>query len=265
MSLINDICQQINPMTLDAMSTVRLMDRIDTKFICSIPELAEILRRIAPDYRVLEINGKRILDYQTRYFDTSHFSMYFDHQDGKVNRYKVRERIYKESGDAFLEVKFKNVQNRTVKSRIVRNHRNHRQMSDRESQFLLNHSPYRADILEFKILNSFRRITLGGNKERVTIDIDLRFSDGNDRVITLPPFAILEVKQESSSMSTPIMKALAELNIGETGVSKYCVGVASIYPHIQTTRIKPILDKIAEFNAPDSGISPQVGVEVPLG
>jgi hypothetical protein len=61
------------------------------------------------------------------------------------------------------------------------------------------------------------------------------------------------------------MKALTELNIAETAVSKYCMGIASIYPHIKATRIKPVLDKIAEFNTPDQdNASRQIGVEVPL-
>jgi SPX domain protein involved in polyphosphate accumulation len=67
---------------------------------------------------VLEINGARLHHYQTLYFDTRDFALYSQHHNGQRARYKVRVREYLDSEMAFLEVKRKTNQNRTIKSRL---------------------------------------------------------------------------------------------------------------------------------------------------
>ena len=45
-------------------------------------------------------------------------TLYHDHHNGKLNRYKVRRRRYIDTDTEFLEVKLKNNKKRTIKSRI---------------------------------------------------------------------------------------------------------------------------------------------------
>ena len=60
-----------------------------------------ILENISSEYFCLEIEGKRSFTYQTEYFDTIDNLLFKNHQNGKLNRYKIRFRDYIESKNIF--------------------------------------------------------------------------------------------------------------------------------------------------------------------
>ncbi|WP_068377314.1 VTC domain-containing protein [Paraglaciecola hydrolytica] len=96
-----------------------LMDRVDVKFLLPRAFLPGLLARLQNYYSVLEINNQRISRYYNQYFDTNNLRFYYDHHNGKLNRYKVRQQTYLDTNTQFLEVKFKNNNKRTIKSRIL--------------------------------------------------------------------------------------------------------------------------------------------------
>lgn len=100
-----DILSHYEPITLDEMSGIRLMNRTDTKFVTTKPMLRQLLLLAQDDYRVQEIKGERIAPYYTVYFDTPDYAMYLRHETGHTNRQKLRIRSYVNSGLNFLEVK----------------------------------------------------------------------------------------------------------------------------------------------------------------
>ena len=100
------------------MDSVKLMNRIDTKFVFEIELLKKALQEIKEYYYILEIKGLRMSAYRSLYFDTDEFKFYYEHHNGKTNRNKVRYREYLESGLCFLEVKHKNNKGKTIKKRI---------------------------------------------------------------------------------------------------------------------------------------------------
>jgi hypothetical protein len=105
--------------TLEEMSGIRLMNRIDTKFLVNVNQLPVLLDMARKDYYVQEIGDLRKAFYRTLYYDTSEAEMYTVHQNGKLNRQKIRIREYVESGLMFFEVKKKNNKGRTSKKRIT--------------------------------------------------------------------------------------------------------------------------------------------------
>src|SRR5687767_7859268 len=115
---ISEALLQFAPISLDEMDGVKLMDRTDTKFLFKAEQLPAFLEQLATSYRVLEINDRRICRYETLYFDTADFQLYLCHQNGKLNRYKVRFRRYVESDVSYFEVKLKNNKGRTIKTRV---------------------------------------------------------------------------------------------------------------------------------------------------
>jgi len=117
MESIQEVIQKFEPITLQEMDGVKLMNRIDTKFAFSVNQLIALLPCLASDYRILEIKETRTPSYESLYFDDSVFSFFKDHHNGKTNRFKVRIRKYVESDLFFLEVKHKN-KGRTDKKRI---------------------------------------------------------------------------------------------------------------------------------------------------
>lgn len=175
MTTINNILGTFAPITLEQMSSVKLMNRTDTKFVTNMAKLRLLLQMAQADYDVQEIDGERNPEYDTTYFDTYNFDMYNQHQWNHTNRQKIRFRTYCVSGLQFMEVKTKNNHGRTKKKRIEVSN-----MDVTEQQcrlFLGQHLRYDVDTLQPALNNHFRRITLvnKAKTERLTIDQQLCF------------------------------------------------------------------------------------------
>ena len=90
---LQDILNDYKPITLEEMNDIRLMNRIDTKFVTTIPVLKQLLEIARDDYYVQETGGLRISPYYTLYFDTEDCKMYNRHEAGHLTRQKVRVRM----------------------------------------------------------------------------------------------------------------------------------------------------------------------------
>lgn len=262
---MTDILTNYQPITLEEMSGIRLMNRTDTKFVTNIATLRKLLKLAVWQYRAQEIEGKRQARYYTMYFDTPDMQMYTCHHSGHANRQKLRIRSYVDSGLNFLEVKTKNNHKRTRKKRTTmfdfdplapaRNiaFNSHDDNFKEYDSFLRENLWYKPEIMEEAIENRFNRITLVNNNktERLTIDTDLCFHNiltGND--CSLPELAIIELKRDGL-VPSPILALLNELRIKPLGFSKYCIGTALTNPDIRKNRFKQrlhALGKLAEAN-----------------
>lgn len=207
------------------MDSVKLMDRTDTKFTFNRTQFDTVLGDILEEYRVLEIDGKRISRYKTLYYDTDKYNLYTRHHNGELNRYKIRHRSYIESNIGFLEVKFKNNKGRTVKNRIKKLEVPTFWEGDTET-FLIKMLPFPPADLVPVIWVNYSRLTLVNktSAERLTIDLDLEFV--KDTVSkNLNSLVIAEVKQEKRKAS-PFLKIMRKYHIREGSISKYCLGIA---------------------------------------
>ena len=110
--------QSYTPVSLEQMKAVRLMNRIDTKYVTTLPKLVRLLEMARGQYWVQEIDGQRNMPYYTLYYDTERCDMYLEHLRGRKTRQKIRIRAYEHSGVSFLEVKNKNNKGRTAKKRV---------------------------------------------------------------------------------------------------------------------------------------------------
>ena len=105
---MNALLNTFAPITLAEMKSVRLMNRVDTKFVTTVPRLLQLLEMAKGEYFVQEIDGERNSAYTTLYYDTPRLDMYIMHHNGCLGRQKVRVRQYVDSNLTFLEVKNKN-------------------------------------------------------------------------------------------------------------------------------------------------------------
>lgn len=115
---LNKILAAFDPVSLDEINEVKLMSRIDRKYWFHISKLNEFLEMALPYYHILEINGQRLMEYETEYFDTTDNQMYLYHHRRELPRHKIRLRKYLSTETGFLEVKLKTNKKLTVKSRI---------------------------------------------------------------------------------------------------------------------------------------------------
>ena len=233
--------------SLDEMNGVSLMKRVDTKFILSESQLLKVFSKIQKDYKVLEIDNERLMQYSTLYFDTQNKKCFKEHHNGKLNRYKIRMRKYLVSDLCFLEVKKKNNLGVTNKTR--------RQIKDFETilssgskEFIYN-SQINDLLLEPALYNNFNRITLVNKNypERVTIDTNLSFKSANKEKI-FDNLVVIEIKQEGKRLNTVMNKALKLMSILPTNFSKYCLGITNTFDNIKSNRFKEINLKINKLN-----------------
>jgi VTC domain. len=227
------------PITLEEMSGIRLMNRIDTKFLVNVANLPTLLEMAKEDYYVQRIGDLRKAFYRTLYYDTPQATMYVVHQDGKLNRQKIRVREYVESNLMFLEVKTKNNKGRTSKKRITVTDEN--VLHNEEAiAFLDEKSKFKMNEIDFRLRNSFFRITLVNKEksERLTIDYNINFENcvtGTKN--TIPKLCIVEVKQDGNAHSH-FKDYLASLRIKKRSISKYCLGMVLTDPSIKYNRFK---------------------------
>lgn len=229
------------PISLREMDAVALQNRTDTKYLLSTAQLARALPAIGGQYRVLEIDGVRLNPYQTLYFDTPDFALYLQHHAGKRNRYKVRSRRYVVTDQSFIEVKHKTNKDRTVKRRVPTG-AIATTCTPELAGFVAACVPELTGTLEPKLWNAYARITLVSNThaERLTIDLDLSFrSEG--RSVALPGIAIVEVKQDGLDRGSGFMQQMHTMHLQPTSFSKYCIGVALLFPQVKHNNFKPKL------------------------
>jgi hypothetical protein len=233
---------RLDPISLDEMNTVRLLNRIDTKFVLREEEALAALARLGGRYRVLEIASRRLTHYETLCFDTDDWQLFRQHHAGAGTRYKVRSRAYVESDLVFLEVKRKQrVTRRTVKYRLPTPEMV-TEIDGGATAFVNDYYPLAPGRLEIRLWNTFTRVTLVSTVrcERLTLDFDVRFQ--NDRsAASLGGLTIVEVKQQRLTCESDWMALMRARAIRPTGFSKYCVGVTLLYPEVKTNHFKPKL------------------------
>ena len=229
---MQEILNRYEPITLEEMKDIRLMNRIDTKFVTTVPVLKQLLTIAQDDYYVQETGGLRISPYYTLYFDTPDCAMYNRHEAGHMVRQKLRIRSYVDAGLNFLEVKTKNNHGRTKKKRMEVTDMNLR--DEEKRQFLGKHLRYDVDSLQPALNNHFSRITLvnRAKTERLTIDSHLRFHNlQNDLTLDMGDLVIIELKRDGQVFS-PVLEMLHQLHIHPHGFSKYCMGSALTCQHL---------------------------------
>lgn len=227
-----------DPISLEALDQYRLLNRIDTKFVLRDWQLLEILDQVRDDYAVLATTADRVNRYRTLYFDTPDLRFYVQHHNDQRNRHKVRCRQYVDSDLTYLEVKFKTGNGRTIKNRM-QTPGMVESLTGEAREFVSAHCPVSVDLLEPCIWNSFVRITMVNKhrRERLTLDIDYRHSwRGWEQ--GLPGIAIAEVKQHKFSFDSEFLQQLRRQRIRSTGFSKYCTGIADVYPQVKCNRFK---------------------------
>ena len=252
---MEEILRLFDPITLDEMSGIRLMNRTDTKFDTTKPMLLRLLDKAKDDYYAQEIGQQRIASYYTVYFDTPDCNMYTVHETGHTNRQKLRVRSYVDSHLNFLEVKTKNNRGRTKKKRISLDDFNPDDSSrfsvlnPQFAEFLSTNLRYDPQTLSRQLENRFSRITLvnKGKTERLTIDTNLCFHNvatGYDR--SMDDIVIIELKRDGL-VPSPILHMLRDLRIKPHGFSKYVIGSALTNNALHCHRLKPKLNDIQKL------------------
>ncbi|MFY0674012.1 MAG: polyphosphate polymerase domain-containing protein [Bacteroidia bacterium] len=242
---VNNSLRQFDPISLLEMDKVALLKRTDTKFVLNETQLYQLLDKIQNDYSCLEIDNKRLMQYESLYFDSENLHFYHQHHNNRSGRIKVRKRSYVDSDLSFLEIKRKDRKGDTIKKRIkIEGLQN--EIAPDELAFLHKAKMPAIDIRP-TIMNSFKRFTLVSKKsiERLTVDVGLKFNNGNAFEGKHGGLVVVEVKQPKLSRKSDVMRALKAGRIRPKSISKYCIGIASVNKDVKQNVFK---DKFRTIN-----------------
>lgn len=238
--------QLFQPISLQQLDSVKLMNRVDQKFILKLDELNALFLEILESYYVLEIDSKRTFRYSSLYYDTHNFNFYTDHHNGKPNRVKVRSRYYLDTETAFFEIKKKIKGLRTEKYRIKQSGE---ASNDRKLEYELlkfHHLDHFA--LSPSISVKYTRITLVSKdfSERVTIDTEICFSK-EAKAESIAGLVVIEVKQNQVKRESAIIQALRKRQNRPFGISKYAMGMVIMNEVAKTNAFRHKISKIKQL------------------
>ena len=239
---LTSILQDFPPITPDEMKSVKLMNRIDTKYLINRSQLPIILTHLKKHFFIQNNGNQNIAHYKNLYYDTENIKMYLEHHNRKLERQKLRARLYCNTGDTFCEVKNKNNKGRTHKKRIP--------MPISYFDAMLTHAEIRHFVMENlrydinslmpQVETEFDRITLVNHDktERLTLDFDLSFFNHQTGLhAEIPHLLIIELKQDGNCHSF-FQKIAIDFRIHPYRISKYCLGTMLTNPQAKSNRFK---------------------------
>lgn len=242
---IVEVLNRFQPITLEEMESVRLMNRTDTKFVTSFNTLRSFLEEMTGRYYIQEINANRLSGYQTVYLDTEQMDMYMAHQNGRLRREKIRVRRYIDTDQSFIEIKDKDNKGRTRKNRVLLLMSDYHQ-SQEICEFVHSRSHFSLEEIYPCVESRFRRITLVNREmtERLTIDLRLHFYNYRTGCTQkIEDMVIIELKRDGNYPS-PARELLNRFRIHPVGISKYCFGSILTTPGLKHNRFKKKLIQI---------------------
>ena len=246
---IYELLQHLEPITLEQMSSIRLMNRTDTKFVTSKEKLVQLLEMAQGKYYAQFNNESKIANYMTTYWDTDNHRFFLEHHNGRAPRQKVRVRTYMDSDLTFLEVKTKNNHGRTKKKRVEVPCQEVTGENGNE-EFVQGLVHQGLSEMHPTVRNQFHRITLVNydKTERLTIDYDVQFHNmetGKDA--ETGPLVIIELKRDGNVYS-PVLDILRTLRIKPSGFSKYCIGSVLTNKNLKQNLFKPKLVNLSKLS-----------------
>jgi VTC domain len=225
--------ERFEPISLEELDErAALQRRVDNKYVVPADRVADALDTLRDDHRALDIDGRRSFAYESTYFDTPGLTCFRAHVDGRSPRFKVRTRLYADSGACSFEVKLKLADGETAKEQ--RDHdADERDRLTTDARAFLDRAlrehlgrPAPAG-LDSALVTRFRRSTLGhaDGGERVTIDVELDLvRPGGERARLKEPCAIVETKTPDGDGRCDAL--LRDAGYEPVSLSKYRTGIA---------------------------------------
>lgn len=235
--------------------TAALRTRVDRKYIVDWATLGHLLDAISSTHRPLEIDGTRVFRYESVYFDSADLAAFRAHMQQRRRRFKVRTRLYVDSGLQTFEVKLKGRRGETVKHQLPYAGQDRATIAEPAREFLTARLAEAYPQLEVPDLmpvltNRYRRVTLAAGGERLTCDFDLSYADAAGEVPGLDAgFVILESKCERGTGS--VDRELRRLGIAPVACSKYCVGIGLLRADVRVNDLRWLLRRY--FTGHDRG------------
>lgn len=234
----------------DLQTEAEFLTREDRAYLVPLETAAEMVASTEHATRVLEIDGRNDFTYVSPYFDDADNTAYLSAARGRAARFKVRTRLYQDSGLCMLELKVRDGRGRTVKYRTGHdaNALEFLREPDRAWLRTFPNTARFADELRHCLTTHYLRTTLAlpDGKGRVTIDRNLTFALPGGTARTLPGLAIIETK--GPGHPTSFDSLLWRHGVRPESMSKFTIGRSLLVPDLPANRwhrIRTRLDAVA--------------------
>lgn len=235
--------ESLRSVELDELNTTAaLQTRVDRKYLVTPGQLHALIERVGGEVRVLDMGGLRRFGYESLYFDTPGFDSYRGAAHRRPNRFKVRTRRYLDAPGCWVEVKLRDRRGRTIKHRQAHQDQRFGELTPAARSFVAGFAPIRhqADRLEPVLATRYDRVTVLADGNRVTIDLGVSCVAPAGRV-SLGDDVVVETKNAAGPGL--VDRALWDLHVRPTRVSKFCVGAAALYPGLPANRWHRVLQR----------------------
>ncbi|KNB49909.1 polyphosphate polymerase domain-containing protein [Streptomyces caatingaensis] len=233
--------------TLDGLNArARLLTRFDRSYLVPAAVLTDLVARLTdPErpggpFRALAIDGRRAFGYHSVYYDTPRLRSFHEHRQGRRLRFKIRERVYRDSGERQFEIKLKGPRGDTVKHR--------RPLTGTDTPLDPPYRAYLAAVLRERygieaphdltpsLSTDYLRATLVADGERVTCDAALACTDlRTGATVRCAPGLVL-VETKSAGHLTDADRLLHAHGIRPAVFTKYCGALTALRPALPGNR-----------------------------
>lgn len=252
----------------DLAQRAELLKRTDRKYLVPgtlVVEMVDFLGEIGA--QALTIGGVQIFGYLSDYYDTSDFALYRAAATKRRRRFKLRSRVYLDSGMHFMELKTRSGRGQNVKDRLrledvctydfVNGANDPSEPLKRTdvvawaSKLLQQRGVVASQREGFRTImdlmpssrSSYRRSTLCLlDDSRLTIDQDLVLSGPGESSGFEVPEVVVETK--SSGRTSDADRWLWSHGIRPSRVSKYAIGTAIVHPELPANRWHSTMSKL---------------------
>ncbi|MBI3142082.1 MAG: VTC domain-containing protein [Bacteroidetes bacterium] len=212
------------------------LHRYDRKFLVRPGNFDLVVQAIPIDYQVMHNGVSHISQYVTQYFDTPDYKLYHALHRGKLPRYKVRKRLYRDTLTAFLEVKVKSTKGDTQKHRMKTAAYDLDLLSGDELRWVGTYALDKQNYVP-TLRTEFSRLALCGPlmSERWTFDMDMvstQLSTGQRA--GYGDLVIAEQKTLLGQNGSPLKAAIGPFLIPIKGFGKYGTGMARTFPGLKS-------------------------------
>ena len=219
------------------LSQAALQTRVDRKYLLGADQLPVVLGGVEGRLQVLRIDTRQGFGYHSTYFDTPGLEAFHRAGQGRRRRFKVRTRVYRDSGEAWLEVKTRGPRGATVKDRMPYDLADAGRLTPAAREFVAQTLAARGvDGIDVAVLapslhTGYVRTTLLLSDRlatsRATVDTGLTWCRaGGGPALSVPDRVIVETKGGTAPSS--LDRALWREGVRPARISKYGAGLAVV-------------------------------------
>ena len=218
------------------------LERKENKYIFHKSSLEPLLESKLDSMHLVTSQNATHQKYYSVYFDTEEYNFYMAHHNKRRPRLKIRKRYYSNTDQSYIEYKLKTNNQKLVKTRFEGTIPKEEHWKETLLEPYLNQK-----LLHETVSTEYSRISLVGYacQHKLTLDFDFVFSSQKE-TSRLDNVVIAEWKYTTET-EQDIEKFLYSRNrrLQTSKVSKYCLAMALLDPHVKINSFKPLLKKIS--------------------